>query len=74
MKKQNKTKIGMRSVVKVKVGELEKITREGRIRRMSKEVVGYVQALEAKNKLLIQFKDGPKKAIISSLLGFLSSK
>ena len=29
MKKQNKRKIGVGSVVKAKVGELEKITREG---------------------------------------------
>ena len=34
--KQTKTKIGVGSVVKTKVGELEKINREGRIRRMSK--------------------------------------
>ena len=39
MKNQNKTKIGVGSVVKAKVGELEKITREERIMRMSKEVV-----------------------------------
>ena len=38
MTKQTKTKIGVGSVVKAKVGELEKITREGRSRRMRKEV------------------------------------
>ena len=37
--KQTKTKIVVGSVVKAKVGELEKITRKGRSRRMSKEVV-----------------------------------
>ena len=36
--KQTKTKIGVGSVVKAKVGELE-ITRKGRSRRMRKEVV-----------------------------------
>ena len=36
MKNQTKTKIGVGSVVKAKVGELEKITREGRSRRMRK--------------------------------------
>ena len=37
--KQNKTKIGVVSVVKGKVVELENITRERRIRRTRKEVV-----------------------------------
>ena len=36
MKNQNKTKIGVGSVVKSKVGELDKITREGRSRRVRK--------------------------------------
>ena len=36
MTKQTKTKIGVGSVVKAKVGELEKIAREGRSRRMRK--------------------------------------
>ena len=35
-KKQNKRKIGVGSVVKAKVGELENITREVRSRRISK--------------------------------------
>ena len=39
MTKQTKTKIGVGYVVKVKVGELKKITRKGRSRRMRKEVV-----------------------------------
>ena len=34
VKKQNKTKNGAGSVLKAKVGELENIKREGRIRRM----------------------------------------
>ena len=40
MKKQNKTKIGVGSVLKAKVGELENTTRDRRNRRMRKEVLG----------------------------------
>ena len=36
MNRQTKTKIGVGSFLKAKVGELENITREGRIRRISK--------------------------------------
>ena len=61
MKKQTKTKIGVGYVVKAKVGELENITREGRIGSMRKEVVGCVQAVLGKKKFLVQFKDGQKK-------------
>ena len=39
MTKQTKTNIGVGSVVKAKVGELEKITRKGGSRRIRKEVV-----------------------------------
>ena len=39
VKKQNKTKIRLGSVVKANVGELEKITREGRISSIRKEVM-----------------------------------
>ena len=64
----------MGDVVKAKVGELENITREVRIRRMRKDVVGCVHGVVGKNKFLIQFEDGQKKEISSSLLVFLSSK
>ena len=57
-KNQNKTNIGIWSVVKAKVGELEKTTREGRSRRSRKEVVRYVQYVAGKRKFLVQFKDG----------------
>ena len=53
--KQTKTKIGMGSVVKAKVGELEKITREGRSRRMRKDVVGCFQRVVVKNNFLFLF-------------------
>ena len=39
MKRQTKTEIGVGSVVKAKVGELENITREGRSRSTRKGVV-----------------------------------
>ena len=44
MKKQTKTKIGVGYVVKAKVGELEKITREGRSNRIRNKVVVCVQS------------------------------
>ena len=58
MIKQTKTKIMVGYVVKSKVGDLEKITRKGRIRRMRKEVVGCVQCVVGKNKFLVLFEDG----------------
>ena len=58
MKKQTKTKIGVGSAVKVKVGELEKITREGRRRRIRKEVVGCFHSVVGKKKLIVLFKYG----------------
>ena len=60
-KKQTKTKIGVGSVVKTKVGELEKITREGRSRRMMKDVVGCVHSVVGKKNFLIQFNMGRRK-------------
>ena len=54
VKEQNKTKIGVGSDVKAKVGELEKITMEGRSRRMRKEVLGYFQIVTRKKKFLVK--------------------
>ena len=54
-KKRIKTKIGVGSVVKLKVGDMEDNTREVIIRRMSKYVVGCVQAVVGKNKFLVKF-------------------
>ena len=51
---------------------MEKITREGIIRRMRKEVVGSVQVLVANEKFLVQFEYGKKKEINYSLLVLLS--
>ena len=74
MKEKTKTKIGVGSIVKTKVGELENITREGIIRRMRKHVVGFVQSLLGNKKFLVLFKDGQKKEISASLFVVLSSK
>ena len=74
MKNQTNTKIGVGSVVKSKVGELENIKREERIRRMSKEVVGCVHSVVGKKKFLIQFEYGQKKETSSSSLVFVSLK
>ena len=74
MTKQTKTKIVVGSVVKAKVGELEKITRKGRTRRMRKEVVGYVQSVVGKNNFFFLFEDGQKKEIGSCLLVYLNEK
>ena len=74
MKKKTKTKIGVGYVVKSKVGELENITREVRSRRMRKDMVGCVQSVVGKKKLLVQFENGNKKDISYSSLVFLSSK
>ena len=74
MTKQTKTKIVVGSVVKAKVGELEKITRKGRSRRMRKEVVGCVQRVVGKNKSLVLFGYGQKKEIGSCSLVYLSEK
>ena len=43
MKNQNKTKVGVGSVVNTKIGELEKITREGGSISMRKYVMVCVQ-------------------------------
>ena len=74
MKKHTKTKIRVGSVVKAKVGELEKITSEGRIRRIRKKVVGCLWSVVRKKIFLLQIKDGKKKDIMYSSLVFLSSK
>ena len=60
-KKRIKTNIGVGSIVKGKVGEMEDTTREVRIRRMRKEVMGCVQAVVGKKIFLVQFENGQKK-------------
>ena len=64
----------MGSVVKAKVEESDKITREGRSMVIRKEVVGFLQIVVGKNNLLLQFEYGEMKEISSSLILFLSLK
>ena len=54
-KKRIKTKIRVGSVVKVKVREMEENTREGKIMRTKKEVVGCVQDMLGKKKFVVKF-------------------
>ena len=74
MTKQTKTKIGVGSILKAKVGEMENITREGRSKRMGKEVVGCVQSLVGKKKFPVLFEYGQKKEMGSSSIFYLSEK
>ena len=73
-KKRIKTKIGVGSVVKANVAEMEANKREGRIGRMRKEVMGCSQDVVSKNILLFQFRDGQKKFMSYISLVFLSLK
>ena len=73
-KKRIKPKIGVGSLVKAKVVKMEEKTREGRSSRMSKWLVGCVQAVVGKEKLLVQFKDGQKREISYISLSYLCSK
>ena len=72
--KHTKTKIVVGSVVKAKVGYLEKITRKGITRSIMKVMIGCVQSVVEKNKFLFLFEDGQKKDIGSCLLVDLNKK
>ena len=74
MNKRIKTKIGVRSVVKGKVRDIEENTREGRSRGEMKYVVGHVQYLVGRKKLLFQFKYGKKKEMSCVSLSYVCSK
>ena len=66
--------LGLGSIVKAKVEEIEENTRDRIIKSTRKEVMGCVQAAMEKNILLVQFGDVQRKEMISILLVFLSSK
>ena len=70
MKIGGSRKIGVGYVVKAKVGDIEENTREGRSRRIRKDVAGCVQAVVGKNIFLIRFTDGQNKEMSSCLLVF----
>ena len=60
-KKRFTTKIGVGSVVKENVGDIEENTREGGNRSIRKEVVGYLQDMLGKKRLLVKFRYAKKK-------------
>ena len=74
MTNQTKTDIGVGSVVKAKVGELDNTTKEGRSRRMRKEVVGCVQIVVGKKKFRVLLKYGQKIEMGSCSLVYLIEK
>ena len=69
-----KTKIGIGSAVKMKVGDMGENKREERGRRTREKVVEYVHTVVGKKILIFKFKYGKNKEIDSSLLSYLSSK
>ena len=60
-KKLIKTKIGVGSVVKENVVEMEENTREGRTRNMRKYVVGRFHYVAGNNKFAVISEYGKKK-------------
>ena len=73
-KKRTKPKIWVGSLIKAKVGNMEENTREGRSRRMSKDVVGCVHSVVGKKKFLVQFEDGQKRDMRSCSLVYICWK
>ena len=73
-KKRIKPKIGVGSLVKAKVGNMEDNTREGRSRGMRKAVVVYSYSVVGKKKFLVQFEYGQKIEMSSCLLVYVCSK
>ena len=73
MKNHINTEIGMGSVVKAKVVELEDIIMEGISSRMRGNVVDCVHSVVGKT-LLVQLEDEQKKEIDYDFLVFLISK
>ena len=60
-KKRIKTNIGVGSVVKENVRDMEENTREGIIKMMRKDLMGCVQAVVGKKKLVVQFRNCRRK-------------
>ena len=61
VKNQNKTKIGVGSFLKTKVGELEETKRGGISKGTRKDVVGCLQAIVGRKNFPAQFKHRKKK-------------
>ena len=53
---------------------MEDNTREGRIRRVRKDLMGCVQDVMGKKKLVVQFKKNQKKEMISCSIVYVCSK
>ena len=53
------------TVVKAKIGELEKEVRVGNTRMMRKELTGVVKDISGKSKFLVRFHDGCKNNMSS---------
>ena len=73
-KKQIKTKIGVGSIVKAKVRNMEEKTREGRSRRTRKEATCCIHAMVGKKKFVVQFEDGQKREMSASSLSYVCEK
>ena len=72
--KQNKNKITVSSFLSEFFVYMEEKTREGRTRRMMKELVGCVKSVVGNNKFLVQFKDAQKIDMGYCLIVYVCSK
>ena len=73
-KKWIKKKVGVGFAVEAKVREVEETTREGRIRRVRKEVVGCVQDVVGRNKFVVKFEYGYNIDTSASSLSYVREK
>ena len=61
-------KIVVGTAVKAKIGELEEEVRVGSSRRMRKELIGVVQGVSGRRRLLVRFQNGCKNNLSSDQL------
>ena len=73
-KKRIYTNIGVGSIVKAKVVEMEERKREGRTSRTRKEVVGCVQSLLRKTDFVVKFECGKKIEMSAYSLSYVCDK
>ena len=73
-KKRIKVKIGVGSVVEVKVRDMEENKRDGRTRMMMKYVVECVQYVSGRKRFEVRFEHGKKKDMSSSSLLYVCEK
>ena len=66
--------IGVGSVVKSKVGDMDDNTREGRTRRIGKEVVRCVHDVVGNKKFIVKVEDGQKRDMSFFPLFYIFSK